>query len=441
MPLLIVAFGVALLLVLMIGLKFEGYISLILVSIVLALIFGVPLESIVKTIEKGIGGQLGHLALIVGFGAMLGKLMADCGAAQRIAMTLVNKFGEKRLGLAMMITAFILGITLFFEIGFIMLVPILFTIVAKTKVNLMQVGLPMVVALSVTHSFLPPHPGPAATAVMFGVSPGRVLLLGILIAIPSLLIAGVLWTKSGIIKKMNPSVPEGLHNPKMFTEEEMPGFGISLFTALVPIGLMAVQAIADMTMNHKTQAYKIISFVGDSGIALFIAVLIAIYTFGIARGRKMNDIMKSVTNSIKSVATIMLVIGGGGAFKEVLVAGGVADYIKDNFTSLDVSPLILAWAIAAMLRVALGSATVAVTAAAGIVLPMVGPSGVDPALMVLATTSGSVMASHVNDPGFWMFKEYFNLSLADALKSRTAYTIILSFCGLFGVLALNAILS
>jgi Gnt-I system high-affinity gluconate transporter len=441
MPLLIVAFGVALLLVLMIGFKMEGFISLVLVAIVVGLLNGLSLGDVINSVEDGIGGQLGHLALIIGFGAMLGKLMADCGAAQRIAMTLTDKFGEKRLQWAILITAFVLGVTLFFEIGFILLIPIVFTIVSKMKVNLMYVGLPMAVALSTTHSFLPPHPGPAAVASVFGASMGQTLLLGLIIAIPSAILAGILFSKTKLIRSLNPSIPEGLYNPKVFTEEEMPSFGISLFTALVPIVLMAALAISEMVLPEDSQALKLLSFFGESGIALLISVLIAIYTFGIARGRKMKDIMGSVSSSMKSIATIMFVIGGGGAFKQVLVDGGVADYIKDITSGLNVSPLILAWLIAAVLRLALGSATVTVMTASGIVLPLVSATGADPELMVLAVTSGSVIFSHVNDPGFWMYKEYFNLSVIDAIKSRSVYTTILAVCGLIGVLTLNVFIS
>ncbi|MEK5164110.1 gluconate:H+ symporter [Paenibacillus sp. FSL R5-0527] len=440
MPLLIVALGVALLLVLMVGFKLEGFISLVLVAIVVGLLNGLTFSDVVNSVEEGIGGQLGHLALIIGFGAMLGKLMADCGAAQRIAMTLTAKFGEKRLQWAILITAFVLGVTLFFEIGFILLIPIVFTIVSRMKVNLLYIGLPMAVALSTTHSFLPPHPGPAAVASVFGASMGKTLLLGLVIAIPSAIIAGILFSKTKLIRAMNPAIPEGLYNTKEFKEEEMPSFGVSLFTALVPIVLMAVLAVAEMVMPQDSGAFKIIAFFGESGIALLISVLIAIYTFGIARGRKMKEIMGSVGASLKSIATIMFVIGGGGAFKQVLVDSGVADYIKNIMTGLDISPLILAWIIAAVLRLALGSATVTVMTASGIVLPLLGMSGASPELMVLATTSGSVIFSHVNDPGFWMYKEYFNLSLLDAIKSRSVYTTILAVCGLLGVLALNAVM-
>ena len=434
MPLVIVALGIALLLVLMVGFKLEGFVSLVIVSIVVGFMLGLPIEEMVSVIEKGIGGQLGHLALVVGFGAMIGKLMADCGAAQRIAMTMTDKFGEKRLQWAIMITAFVLGITLFFEVGFILLIPIVFTIVSKTKVNLMYVGLPMAVALSATHSFLPPHPGPAAVTKIYEANMGQVLLIGILIAIPAIILCGIFFSKTKLIKKMNPTIPDGLYNPKEFKDDEMPGFGISLFTALFPIILIAGQAICEMMMDSESLACKVISFIGNSSIALLLSVLLAIYTFGIARGRKMKEIVGSITGSMKSIATILLVIGGGGAFNAVLKAGGVADYISSNIGEMSISPLILSWVIAGVLRVALGSATVAVMTASGICAPLVIATGASPELMVLATTSGSVLFSHVNDPGFWLYKEYFNLSLPDAIKSRTVYTTMLGIIGLIGVL-------
>lgn len=437
MALLIVAFGVALLLVLMIGLKFDGFISLLVVSLVVGLLEGMPLDKVTKSMYNGIGSQLNSLILILAFGAMLGKLLSDSGAAQRIATTLINKFGIKRVQWAMIITSLIVGITMFFEAGFIILIPIIYTVVVETKLPLIYVGLPAVIGLSTTHSFLPPHPGPAAVATTFGANMGLTLLLGLCIAIPAALIVGILFAKTKFVTSVKASIPEGLVSTKVFKEEEMPSFGLSLFSALIPVILMAISTFGDLLLPKKSPTLVYLHFFGDAPIALLITVIIGIFALGTARGKSLTEVMKGLSSSVKAIAMIILVIGAGGAFKQVIVDAGVGNAITAMTKGLNISPLILAWLIAATLRIAVGSATVAITAASGLVLPLLHMSGISPELMVLATSSGSVFASHVNDPGFWMFKEYFNLPVAQAIKVRTTYTCILGALGLIGVLILH----
>ncbi|ADK15870.1 MULTISPECIES: gluconate:H+ symporter [Clostridium] len=437
MSLVIVGIGVILLLVLMIPCKLNGFISLILVSLVVGVLEGMPLGNVTKSMYKGIGGQLNSLILILAFGAMLGKLMSDCGAGQRIATTLINKFGMKRVQWAMLVTSIIVGITMFFEAAFILLIPIIYSIVKETKLPLIYVGFPAVVALSVTHSFLPPHPGPTLVASAFKASVGGTLLLGLILAIPGAIIAGILFSKTSIVKNAKTHIPEGLTTSKLFTDEEMPSFGKSLFTAIVPVILIAISEFSGMFLPKGSSLLKYIKFFGDAPIALMITVIIAMFTFGFGCNRSLDDITKSMSESVKAIAMIILIIGAGGAFKQVLVDSGVGNTIVSITKGLNFSPIVLAWFIAAILRTALGSATVAVTAAAGLVMPLAASSGVNTSLMVLAVTTGSIFASHVNDPGFWMYKEYFGLSVADAIKTRTSYTCILSVIGLIGVLILN----
>jgi gluconate transporter len=437
MGLFIVGIGVVLLLLLMVVLKFDGFMSLILVSLVVGFLEGMPLHSITASIYKGIGSQLNSLILILAFGAMLGKLLADSGAAQRIATTFINKFGRKNVQWAMILTSIIVGITMFFEAGFIVLIPIIYTIVAETGLSLMYVGLPAVIGLSTTHSFLPPHPGPAAVATIFGADMGQTLLLGLLVAVPAAVIVGVFYSRTNFVLSAKASIPEGLVTSKIFKEEEMPGFGISIFSALIPVILMAISTCGALVLSKKDPIMLYLQFFGDAPIALLISVLISMFTLGIQRGKKLNEIVPSMGASIKSIAMIILVIAAGGAFKQVIVDAGVGNAITALTKDLDISPIVLAWVIAASLRIAVGSATVAITTASGIVLPLVQASGISPELMVLATSSGSVFASHVNDPGFWMFKEYFNIPLAQAIKVRTTYTCILSVLGLIGVLILH----
>ena len=433
MPLVIVAIGVVLLLLLMIRFKLNGFIALILVALAVGMMQGMPLDAVIKSIKAGVGGTLGSLALIMGFGAMLGKLLADCGGAQRIATTLIAKFGEKHIQWAVVLTGFTVGFALFYEVGFVLLLPLVFTIAAAARIPLLYVGVPMAAALSVTHGFLPPHPGPTAIATIFHADMGKTLLYGTLLGIPTVILAGPVYAR--FLKGIDKPIPEGLYNKKTFTEEEMPGFGVSVWTSLVPVVLMALRAVAEMLLPILPYA----EFFGDPVMATLIAVLIAVFTFGLNRGRSMDDINETLTSSIKIIAMMLLIIGGGGAFKQVLVDSGVDKYIASLMHETNISPIFMAWSIAAVLRIALGSATVAAITAGGIVAPLIATTGVSPELMVIAVGSGSVIFSHVNDPGFWLFKEYFNLTIGETMKSWSALETIISVCGLVGCLLLGMV--
>jgi len=439
MPLVIVGIGVALLLLLMTKFKLNGFISLIIVAVLVGLAEGMPLPAISESLSEGIGGQLDDLILVLGFGAMLGMVMADSGAAQRIADTMLKKFGIKHVQLAMILAAMALGITMFFEVAFVLLVPLVFILVRQTKVNLLWIGLPLSITLSTMHSFLPPHPGPTAVAGMFDASVGLTLLYGLFIAVPVGGALAMVWPRLPFVKKMNPQIPEGLVSEKMFTEREMPSFGVSLLIALFPVILIASAAIAEMAIPADVPGMEIVAFIGSPPIALLISLLLAIWLVGLRVGRTLSEIMASCSGAMKSMAMIIVVIGAGGAFKQVLVDAGITDYITDLTSTWLISPIILVWLIAVIMRIALGSATVAVVAAAGIALPFVTAGTTTPEVMVLAVTCGSIAFSHVNDPGFWMFKEFFGLSVMDAIKVRTTYTTALSILGLGGVLILNAV--
>jgi len=431
MPLLYVAIGVALLLLLMIRFKLNGFIALILVALAVGVMQGMPVNKVIMSIKAGVGGTLGSLALIMGFGAMLGKLLADCGGAQRIATTLIAKFGEKHIQWALVLTGFTVGFALFYEVGFVLMLPLVFSVAASARVPLLYVGVPMAAALSVTHGFLPPHPGPTAIATLFNADMGKTLLYGTLLGIPTVILAGPVYAR--FLKGIDKPIPEGLWNPKTFTEAEMPSFGVSVWTALVP---MALRAIAEMLLPKGHVLLPYAEFFGDPIMATLIAVLIAIFTFGLNRGRSMDDVMGTITDSIKLIAMMLLIIGGGGAFKQVLVDSGVDKYIASMMHATNLSPIFMAWSIAAVLRIALGSATVAAITAGGIVAPLIVTSGASPELMVIAVGSGSVIFSHVNDPGFWLFKEYFNLTIGETIRSWSALETIISVCGLIGCLLL-----
>jgi GntP family gluconate:H+ symporter len=393
MPLVIVAIGIVALLVLIMGLKLNTFVSLIIVSFGVAIALGMKLDEIIATIEAGLGGTLGHIALIFGLGAMLGKLIADSGGAQRIAMTLVNKFGEKNIQWAVVASSFIIGIALFFEVGLVLLIPIVFAISKQIKVSILYLGIPMAAALSVTHGFLPPHPGPTTIAGEYGADLGQVLLYGFIIAIPTVFIAGPLFTK--LAKKLVPNSfaktgnIASLGEQKTFKIEDTPGFGISVFTAMLPVILMSIATI--ITLLQKTMGFAdntllaIIRFVGGASPAMVISLLFAIYTMGLARKIPIKNVMDSCTEAITHIGMMLLIIGGGGAFKQVLINGHVGDYVAELFKGTSISPILLAWIIAAILRISLGSATVAALTTAGLVIPMLGQTDVNLALVVLAT--------------------------------------------------------
>jgi GntP family gluconate:H+ symporter len=445
MPLVIVAIGIIALLILIMGLKLNTFISLIIVSFGVALALGMKLDDVVTTIEAGLGGTLGHLALIFGLGAMLGKLIADSGGAQRIAMTLVDKFGEKNIQWAVVVSSFIIGIALFFEVGLVLLIPIVFAISRQLNVSILYLGIPMATALSVTHGFLPPHPGPTVIAGEYGANLGEVLLYGIIISIPTAIIAGPIFTK--LAKKLVPASftrtgnIASLGEQKTFKIEDTPGFGISVFTAMLPVILMSIATI--ITLLQKTMGFAdntglaIIRFIGGASTAMVISLLFAIYTMGLARKIPIKDVMDSCTSAINAIGMMLLIIGGGGAFKQVLINGGVGDYVAELFKGTSISPILLAWIIAAILRIALGSATVAALTTAGLVIPMLGQSDVNLALVVLATGAGSLILSHVNDAGFWMFKEYFGLSMKETFATWTLLETIISVSGLVFILLLS----
>ncbi|MCK0134231.1 gluconate:H+ symporter [Arenibacter sp. S6351L] len=435
MPLLIVVLGLILLFLLIAKFKLNAFIAFIIVSLAVGIAEGMELQGVIHSIQNGIGNTLGFLVIILGLGAMLGKLVADSGAAQQITTKLVAKFGIKNIQWALVLTGFIVGIPMFYSVGFVILIPLIFTIAASTGLPLLYVGLPMIASLSVTHGFLPPHPAPTAIASMFNADIGKTLLYGTIIAIPAITLAGPVFSRT--IKNITATPIQEFVNPTILKEEEMPGINVSIFTALLPVILIMLATVADLLLPKDTAILPIVNFIGNPVIAMLIAVLVAIYTLGLARGKEMTEIMVSVASSISGITMVLLIIAGAGALKEVLVDSGVSDYIANILKDSSFSPLLLAWLVATVIRVCVGSATVAGLTTAGIVMPLIGATGVSPELMVLAIGSGSLMLSHVNDGGFWLFKEYFNLSIKDTLKTWTVMETTVGVMGLIGVMILS----
>lgn len=432
MSLLLVALGIVLLLVLLLFIKLNAFLSLILVSLVVALLAGLSLQETVQAVSAGIGSTLGSIALIMAFGAMLGKLLEESGAAERITYGLIGIVGKKNIQWAVLMAGFLIGFPMIYNAGFLVLIPLIFSLAKTTKLPLLYLGMPMAASLSTAHGLLPPHPAPTAIAALFGADVNTTLLYGFAIAVPTVVIAGPLFSRFFTSWDNKPK-PE-LFVERNFLPGELPGLGISVFIALAPVLLMLLSGVADMFLAKENQFVSALHFLGDPNIALLLAVLLGVYFLGVRKGRSMDSIMQSLTSAAGAVAMILLIIAAGGAFKQVLLNSGVGEEIKTVMSGMALSPLILAWSMAAVLRLAIGSATVAAITTAGILEPLIAVCGVQPELMVISITAGSLMFSHVNDVGFWMFKEYFNLTIRQTFATWTVMETIVSVMGLMGVL-------
>jgi len=441
MPLAIVAIAIITLVALVVWAKVHPFLAFVLVSAAAAFALGMPAGDIAGAIRKGIGDILGALTIVIVTGAMLGKLVVESGAAQRIASVLVKAFGERRMAWAMAITGFIVGIPLFYGVGFVLLVPIIFAVIAQYRLPALVVGMPALAAMSVAHGLLPPHPAPTALVATFNANLGLTLIYGLIVAVPAIILAGPVFarTLSGIQAR---PLPGFAAEPK--PESELPGAFISILTALLPAVLLLLTTVRGFLVPTAAQGgvpeSGLLRFLSDPDVVMIVALVFATVSLGLLRGRSLPGVMNTFGSAINDVASILLVIAGSGAFKEVLIKSGVNAQIAQALQGMSIDPLILAWIVTAVIRVCVGSATVAGLTAAGILAPVVAGGGVDPNLMVLSIGAGSLFCSHVNDSAFWMFKEYFNVSIADTLKSWTVMESIVSVVGLLGVLVLARII-
>ena len=436
MTILIIVLAIALQVVLSVK-KVSPFLSLLLVAIATGLLLGMPATNVLKSIEKGVGSTLSGLALILCLGAILGKILEASGAAEKITITLINGFGLKKIQWAVMLTGFLIGIPLYYNAGFVILVPLVFMLVKKTGLPLLYVAIPMAAALSTTHCFLPPHPGPVVLVNAFGADMGKVLVYGIIIAIPAVIVAGPLLGR--FLKNIQSAAAPVVSSPEKI-QVQLPKAFPSFMIALLPVLLITLSVVYNAFLDQTHPLRQFFSFVGEPVIALFVSVILAIYYFGIRAGIQMDNIMKWVSDAIAGIAMILLIITAGGVFKQVLQDSGTGSYIASFSSKWQMPPLIFGWVITALLRVMIGSATVAGITAAGIVSPLVAAGTVSPELMVLAVGSGSVFGSHINDSGFWMYKEFFRLTLKQTFLSWTVMETLISIIGLAGVLVLNAIL-
>lgn len=432
MALLIVLLALLLLIVLIAVFHVNAFLSFLVVSVTAGLLLGIPADAVMKSVEKGIGDTLGSIAGIIVLGAMLGKLIADSGAAQQIASSIVERTGIRYVRWALALAGFIIGIPLFYGVGFVLMIPLIFSIVYQYKLPAVATGLPMLAALSVSFGFLPPHPSPSALVVQFHASMGSTILYGILIAIPTVIIAGPLFSRT---LQNIASEPLEAFRPVRVAVEKRPSTTASFFVALLPILLFVLTTLLPFFSGKASQ--PVLGFFSQPTIVLLLALAVATYLLGLKCGKKLKAIMAGYGESVKEVALILLIIGGAGALKQVLVDSGVSLIISSFLSNLALPPLLLAWLIAALIRVAVGSATVAGFTAAGIIQPLVAQTQTNPSLMVLSIGAGSLMFSHVNDSGFWLFKEYFNLSIKDTLRSWSLMETIVSVCGLLGVMLLH----
>jgi GntP family gluconate:H+ symporter len=429
------------LIVLITRFKLHPFIALVVVSLTMGVAAGMPLGDAVKSFQDGVGGALGFIAIVVGLGTMLGKMMAESGAATRIATTLIDRFGEPRVHWAIMVVAFIVGIPVFFQVGFVLLVPLVFTIARRTGLSLIKIGIPLVAGLSVVHGMLPPHPAAMLAVNAYHADVGKTILYGLIVGFPTASLAGPIFATWIAPRIVLPAVNPLASQLEGSSVQETPSFGVSLFTVLIPVILMVLASAADLVLDAASPVRTALHFVGHPIVALLLALLFSFWSLGRPRHFTRDEVMKFCNDCLGPTATILMVIGAGGGFNQVLVQSGVGRAIADVAVGSHASPLVLAWIVAALIRVATGSATVAMTTAAGIVAPIaVLTPGANAELLVLATGAGSLVLSHVNDAGFWLIKEFFNMTVPQTLKTWTVAETIIGVAGLTFTMLLSLVL-
>jgi len=439
--LLLLALGAIIVLILLIArFKLNPFIALMTISLVLAAASGMPLATIVKSFEAGVGGTLGHIAIVVALGTMLGKMMAESGGAERIALTLINIAGERHIALAMMVVGLLVGLPVFFEVGFVLLIPIAFNVAKRTGTSMVLVGLPMVAGLSVVHGLVPPHPATLLAVAAYNADIGRTVFFALIVGIPTAIVAGPLYAKFVapriLLEGDNPIAAQFIDDtPK----QNLPSFTLTLFTILLPIFLMLTGSWADRLSTPHTSLNDALRLLGSADIALLIAAIVSFVTLGKMRGFTREAILKFTDECLAPTATITLLVGAGGGLGRILQDSGTSQAIVDLALRAHISILFSAWLVAALVRLATGSATVAMAMASANIAPVALHSGVRPELLTIATGAGSLVFSHVNDGGFWLVKEYFNMSVADTMKSWSVCETIISVVALLLTMGLAAL--
>ncbi|MEO6314864.1 MAG: gluconate:H+ symporter [Chitinophagaceae bacterium] len=435
MPIVITVTGILLLVLLIAYFRLHAFLAFLIVSIGIGLVLGLKPEPLMQSLQTGMGSTLGSIAGIIALGAMLGKLVGISGAAQQIAAKMTVWFGIKHLRWAFMVTGFVIGLPLFYSVGFMLLVPIAITAAFRNKLPAVYVGLPLLASLSVTQGFLPPHPAPLFLVKQLNADMGLTLMYGIIISVPAILISGALYGST--VKKYTASPNLSFVAPAMEADQLPPVF-MSLLTVLLPIVLIGGSAILAPFLPANSFIKNTVLFMGDATVALLITVLFALYSLDILKNHSRQEIHQQLVTAVKEVASLLLIFGGAGALKQVLTDGGVSQMIAAQLHTAHMNPYVLGWTIAAIIRVCVGSSTVSGITTAGFIAPvMLASNAINPNLMVLSIGAGSMMFSHVNDTGFWLFREYFQLSLKDTIKTWSVMDTLVSVTGLLGVLALS----
>jgi Gnt-I system low-affinity gluconate transporter len=435
--------GIFFLLFLVIRVKLHAYVALILVSLLVGIAAGMPFHNIIVSIQTGMGGTLGFVAVVVGLGAMFGQMLEVSGGAEKLAQTLIRKFGEEKAPYALGLTGFLVAIPVFFDVGFIILIPLIYGLAKKTGKSLLYYGIPLLAGLAVTHSFIPPTPGPIAVAELIGAEIGWVIFFGIIVGIPAMLIAGPLFGKY-IASKIHIDVPEYMNIEEKKHEQPLPSFGIIAGIILVPLILILLNTVSTVVLQKDTIIYSLLTFLGHPFVALLIATLLSFYFLGIKRGYSKQEIQFIANKSLEPAGIIILVTGAGGVFKQVLIDSGVGTVLANLMTASSLPPILLAFLIAAIVRVAQGSATVAMVTTASLIAPLLNSlqlSSPSLGLIVISIASGATILSHVNDSGFWLVNRYFGMDVKDTLRSWTVMESIISIVGLIMVLAISVFIN
>lgn len=434
--------GIFVLLYLVMKVKLHAFVALLLVSLLVGAAAGMPLDEVLQSVQSGMGGTLGFVAIVVGLGAMFGQMLEVSGGAERLAQTLIQKFGEDKAQWALGLAGFMVAIPVFLDVGFIILVPIVYGLAEKTGRSLLYYGIPLLAGLAVTHAFIPPTPGPIAAANLVGADLGWVILFGAIAGLPAMIVAGPLFGRY-IAKRIHASVPEYMLLVEKQHDRELPGFGMVAGIILIPIVLILVNTVSGVLLPKDNLVALVLGFVGHPFVALLIATFLAFVLLGTRRGYSREDVQNIATKALEPAGIIILVTGAGGVFKTVLIDSGVGQVLGDLMAASALPPLLLAFLIAGAVRVIQGSATVAMVTGAGLMVPIIQTLQLEGAvlgLIVLAIAAGATMLSHVNDSGFWLVNRYFGLSEKDTLRSWTVMTTLVSLIGFAGVFAIGLVI-
>ncbi|UOK40259.1 GntP family permease [Pseudomonas palleroniana] len=438
--LLILAASILLIVVLIGKFRIHPFLSLIAASLLVGIGTGMTPTAIVLAFEKGMGSTLGFLAGIIGLGSILGKLLEESGGAKRIATTLLRALGEKNASWAMMFVGFIAGIPVFFEVGFVLLIPLIYVVARQTKINVLYLGVPLATSLMVVHCILPPHPAATAITGMLNADIGKVILYGLFVGLPTAVIAGPIWVKLTCTRQASEYQDRFLadRSEAVIDDSKTPSFGTAMVTVLLPLVLMVGKTLATPLLTKGSMALEWVSFLGNPLIALALSICFAYWSLGLRRGLGMGDLLNLTNRCFPPLAGILLVIGAGGAFNDMLVGSGIGKALADVLGQSQINPIILAWLIAGLMHFAVGSATVAMISTAGMILPILGQHPeYSREILVIAIGAGAIGWTHVTDSAFWVVKEYLGISLSEAIKKFTGATVLASVAALVFTLILS----